>query len=220
MDFNNPLVAYFAVFVGGLAASVSPCVLSIIPLAIGYLGGYSGNDPRKTIINSLVFSLGLAVTFTLLGALAAFTGSLLGDIGGWWRYLVALVAIVMGLNLLGLIRFHWPQLSVGRIKRPGYSGTFLFGILFGLVSSPCATPILAVVLAFVAARQNVIYGISLLFVYALAYTTVIFTVGAFAGLAQSLFKSQPAMKRLELVNKSFGFLLIIFGVIWILKKLF
>ncbi|MDD5382164.1 MAG: cytochrome c biogenesis protein CcdA, partial [Candidatus Margulisbacteria bacterium] len=71
MEFSNPLIAYLAVFLAGLVSSASPCVLILYPLIIGFVGGYGEGDVRKSALYSLLFSLGLAITFTLLGAVAS-----------------------------------------------------------------------------------------------------------------------------------------------------
>jgi cytochrome c biogenesis protein CcdA len=191
---SNPFLAYVAVFLGGILSSANPCVIVTIPLIIGYVGGYAGTDKRKAIIYSLAFVIGISITFTLLGLVASLAGALFGDVGWFWKYVVAAVAIVMGLQLLGVIRLPMPSVSSAKPGRKGIVGSFLLGLLFGVVSSPCATPVLAVILAFVAAEGNIAYGSSLLFVYALGHCVLMFLAGVFAGVAKYLIESKTASR--------------------------
>lgn len=216
MDFGNPLVAYAAAFAAGLLSSASPCVLAVIPLIIGYVGGYAEGDLKRSALYSALFSVGLAVTFSLLGVLAALTGSLVGDIGDYWKYLVAAVAIIMGLQILGL--FQLPSFSIGpdgRCKPKGLWGALALGLLFGLASSPCATPFLVTVLAYVAAKQNIVYAGSVLFSYALGYTAVIFICGLSTGLAGTVLRSEKLQKGYELIRKASGVLLVLAGLYYL-----
>lgn len=219
MDISNPVIAYFAVFIAGLIASVSPCTLIIFPMVIGYVGGYSEGDVKKSAVYSFMFSLGLAVTFTILGAIASLTGSLLGNIGGYWKYILAAVAMVMGLQMLGALKFQIPAPKMVSVKQRGTLGAFMLGLLFGLAASPCATPMLAVILTYAASQQNVLYGISLLFVYALAYSVLVFVVGISTGAAESVLQSKVFQKVSIYAPKISGLVFILAGllILWQLR---
>ena len=141
---GQPLFAFGVAFLGGLLSAANPCVLATIPLVIGYVGGYSGGDRRKAFLYSLSFILGLSVNFTLLGVAASAIGGLLGSLGVWLYVGVAVVAIVMGLSLMGLFEIPVLVKSDIRPKTRGLAGAFMMGFIFGVVSSPCATPVLAV----------------------------------------------------------------------------
>lgn len=187
---GNPLAAVIAVFLGGLLSASSPCVLAIMPMVIGYVGGHSGGDRRKALSYSLLFALGLAITFTILGALAALLGRLIGDVGNIWYWAVAGVAILMGLSLMGVFEIRFPFASRMQTKRRGALGAFLLGLLFGIVSSPCATPVLVVILTFVAAQGQLIYGTILLFVYAVGHCALIVLAGVTTGFVESLIQNR------------------------------
>ena len=189
MDLSNPLIAYFSVFIAGLISAFSPCVLITIPLVISYVGGYAEGDIKRSFSFSLAFVVGLSITFTILGAIASLMGTLLGDVGSLWKYILAAVAIVMGLQMMGILNFQIPTPRLVKTEQKGLVGAFLLGMLFGVASSPCATPVLALILTFVASKQNLAYGTSLLFVYALAHTVLIFAVGVSTGLAEVFLKS-------------------------------
>ncbi|KAF0132962.1 MAG: cytochrome c-type bioproteinis protein [Candidatus Saganbacteria bacterium] len=213
MDFSNPFIAYAAVFFGGIIASFSPCVLPMIPIILGFVGGYSEGNFKRTLLLSLLFSLGLAVTFSIMGIIASLTGSLLGDVSTVWKYILSIIAIVMGLNLIGIININYRSIVPPKIIQKGFWSAFVLGLFFGLAFSPCSTPILAVLLTFVASRRNLFYGASLLLVYSLAYTFTIFMVGLFFGFIESTIKSNQFNKVIGLFRKASGMILIISGII-------
>ncbi len=187
---ENPFLAYLGVFVGGIVSSSSPCVLATITLVIGYVGGYSEGNRRKAVLYSLTFILGLSLTFTVLGAIASLIGGLFGMISRTWYFIIGGVAIAIGLHLIGIYSMNIPTPVNLQPKRRGIFGAFLLGALFGIVSSPCATPILAIILTFVATKGEVAYGTSLLFVYALGHCALIFLAGTATGFAESFIKSK------------------------------
>lgn len=187
---ENPLLAYLGVFLGGILSSSSPCVLATIPLVIGYVGGYSEGDRRKAFLYSLTFILGLSLTFTVLGAIASLIGGLFGMISRTWYFIVGGIAIAIGLHLIGLFEWNIPIPVQFQPKRRGILGAFLLGLFFGIISSPCATPVLALILTFVASRGEVAYGTSLLFIYALGHCVLIFLAGTATGFAEGFIKSK------------------------------
>ncbi len=208
---NNHGLAFLAVFVGGLISAASPCVLAAIPLIIGYVGGYSGGDKKKAALYSFVFILGLSITFTLLGAAASAMGSLLSFAGRWLYIGLAVIAIFMGLQLMGLIEIPLPFQKTRQVKSRGLWGAFLLGLLTGTVSSPCATPVLAVILAYVSTQGDILYGGSLLFVYAVGHCALIFVAGLSIGLTESIVSSK-GVKNFSLYAKRLsGGLLVVAG---------
>src|SRR4030066_758515 len=187
---ENPLLAYLGVFLGGILSSSSPCVLATIPLVIGYVGGYSEGDRRKALLYSLTFILGLSLTFTILGAIASLVGGLFGIISRAWYFVVGGIAVVIGLHLIGLFEWNLPVPVHLQPKKKGILGAFLLGLFFGIVSSPCATPVLALILTFVATKGEVAYGTSLLFIYALGHCVLIFLAGTATGFVEGFIKSR------------------------------
>ncbi len=209
---NNHGLAFLAVFIGGLVSAASPCVLAAIPLIIGYVGGYSGGDKKKAALYSFIFILGLSITFTLLGAAASAMGSLLSFAGRWLYIGLAMIAIAMGLQLMGLIEIPLPFQKTQQVKSRGLWGAFLLGLLTGTVSSPCATPVLAVILAYVSTQGTILYGGLLLFVYAVGHCALIFVAGLSIGLTESIVSSK-GVRNFSLYAKRFsGFLLSIAGL--------
>lgn len=205
-------LAFAAVFLGGLISAASPCVLAAIPLIIGYVGGYSEGDKKKSALFSMVFVLGLSITFTLLGAAASVMGQFLGFMGRWLYIGFAGIAIVMGLQLIGAISIPLPFQKTRAVKAKGLLGAFLLGMLTGTVSSPCATPVLAVILTYVSTQGDMMYGGSLLFVYALGHCALIFVAGLSIGLTENIVGSR-GVKHFSLYAKRLsGAILVIVGI--------
>lgn len=209
---NQHGLAFIAVFIGGLISAASPCVLAAIPLIIGYVGGYSEGNNKKAAVYSLVFILGLSITFTLLGAAAAIMGQFLGFFGKWLYIGLAVIAILMGLQLMGAISVPLPFQTTRAVKTKGLLGAFLLGMLTGTVSSPCATPVLAVILAYVSTQRDMAYGGSLLFVYAIGHCALIFVAGLSAGLTESIISSKGTGNFSLYAKKVSGALLVLVGI--------
>lgn len=209
---NQHGLAFVAAFFGGLISAASPCVLAAIPLIIGYVGGYSEGNKRRAAIFSLVFVLGLSITFTLLGAAASVMGQFLGFMGRWLYLGLAVIAVLMGLQLIGIISFSLPFQKTRQVTVRGLAGAFLLGLLTGMVSSPCATPVLAVILAYVSMQGDMMYGGSLLFVYALGHCALIFVAGLSVGMTEGIVSSK-GFKNFSLYSKKVsGAVLVAVGI--------
>ena len=200
---NQRGLAFLAVFVAGIISAASPCVLAAIPLIIGYVGGYSEGNKKKAALYSLVFILGLSLTFTLLGAAASMMGGFLSFMGRWLYIGLAVIAVAMGLQLMGIISIPLPFQKTRMVKSKGLWGAFFLGLLTGTVSSPCATPILAVILAYVSTQGDMLYGGSLLFAYAVGHCALIFIAGLSIGLTESIVGSK-GIRNFSLYSKRFS----------------
>lgn len=185
-----PLVAFGAVFLAGVVSSASPCVLATIPLVVGFVGGYSDGDRGKAFRYSLVFILGLSLTFTAFGAAAGLLGTMFGTLGGPWYMIAGAIALIMGGQLMGLYEIHLPINRDFKPKRGGNVGAFLLGLFFGVVSSPCATPVLVVILTLVAGKGQVLYGIGLLFCYAIGHCLLMLFAGTVTGFVEGFVKAR------------------------------
>jgi len=210
---HSPWLAIVAVFLGGVTTALNPCVLAMIPLLMGVVAGNKETTTvRRSLVFSLFFVLGLAITFTVLGLISALMGRMFGNVGQFWKYAVAGVCLIMGLHLLGVLKLNIPVPTGIRVKKQGYIGAFLLGLLFGVVSTPCAVPILAVLLAFVAEKGNVLYGGFLLFVYALGHSALVLIAGTSVGAAKGLLESKGLRKAHGLLQKIAGILIIGIGI--------
>lgn len=208
---NRPILAYGASYLGGMLATCSPCILASIPLVIGFVGGYAGGNQKQAFIYSLTFVLGLALVMSALGALAALMGTMFGMTGPVWYFILALVLITMGLHLTGLINLKLETSQKFLPQRTGLWGALILGMLFGTVLSPCASPVLAVILTLAAVQGHVAYGSSLLFAYALGQGTLIILAGTFTGLIENFLQSRGAKVSLSM-QKAAGGLLVLAGL--------
>ena len=210
---QSPWLAIVAVFAGGVTTALNPCVLAMIPLLMSVVAGNKETTTiRRSLVFSLFFVLGLAVTFTALGLVSALMGRMFGDVGRFWKFVVAGVCFLMGLHLLGVLKWNFPVPAGIRVKKQGFIGAFLLGLLFGVVSTPCAVPILAVLLAFVAEKGNVLYGGFLLFIYALGHSALVLVAGTSVGAAKGLLESKGLRKAHSLIQKVAGVLIIGIGL--------
>jgi len=185
-----PLLAFGAVFLAGVLSSASPCVLATIPLVVGFVGGYSDGDRWKAFRYSLTFILGLSLTFTAFGAAAGLLGTMFGTLGGPWYLIAGIIALIMGGQLMGLYEIRLPVRRDYKPKQGGLVGSFLLGLFFGVVSSPCATPVLVVLLTVVASKGQVLYGIALLFTYAVGHCLLMLFAGTFTGFVEGFVKAR------------------------------
>ena len=185
-----PLVAFGAVFLAGVISSASPCVLATIPLVVGFVGGYANGDRMKAFRYSLAFILGLSLTFTAFGAAAGLLGTMFGTLGGPWYLIAGAIALVMGGQMMGFYEIRLPIKRDFKPKQGGIVGSFLLGLFFGVVSSPCATPVLVVLLTLVAGKGKVIYGVTLLFCYAIGHCLLMLFAGTFTGFVEGFVKTR------------------------------
>jgi cytochrome c-type biogenesis protein len=212
------IFGYILVFLGGIVTSIGPCNIAMIPLIIGYIGGSHDLPRRKSFSISLVFTLGLAITFMLLGIIASLVGGFIGGSSRLWYYLVAAVCLFIGLQMLGLFHISLPTWFGGmreKIRTKGLLGALLLGLDSGLVSSQCATPVLAAILTYVMAQKTgMVYGAILLFIYALGRGVPILLAGTFTGVLKS-FRSLG--KWADWFEKASGVIIILVGFyfLWI-----
>lgn len=209
-----PLVLFLLVLLGGLVSSASPCVLGAVPLVIAAIGGQARTRGESIRLAS-AFVLGLAVVFTALGAVAAITGSLMGDIGWGWKVALGLILVLMGAQMAGFIVLRFPQVDGTRFQKAGLLGAFGLGALTGTLSAPCATPMLVVVLSLVAFKQQLVWGIALLLAYSLGHVVLLFAAGAFSGFASAYFRRKGARVG-QWLHRILGSALVVLGlwVIW------
>jgi cytochrome c biogenesis protein CcdA len=209
---NQGWLAFPTCFLGGVVSSASPCVLAMIPLVIGYVGGYAEGSQKKAIQYSLVFTLGLTITFTVLGIIAGAMGRLFGNVGSFWYYVLPPVAIFLGLYLLGVFNFNIGISQRFLPKRKALIGAFLLGLFFGIVASPCATPVLAAILTYAAVQKDVAYSGGLLLAYALGHWVLVLGAGISAGFAQRVLASKGISNFSTYSKKAGGVILIGVGI--------
>jgi len=188
---GSALVAVGAAFTGGALAGLSPCVYPMIPIVSAYVISRSGAEKSriKSFLLSLAYVVGMAAVYSLLGMVAALTGSMFGQISTspWALLVVAIILLLFALNILDVIPL--PVRFSGRTWEPaagGVPGSFLLGAASGLVASPCTTPVLFGLLTFVATSRSVTYGAVLLFAFSMGMGMLLLVVGTFSGFAVRL----------------------------------
>lgn len=217
---NHIVIALGAAFIWGiLSILLSPCHLASIPLIVGFVNGQGKTTIQRAFLISLFFSIGILLTIALLGFITAITGRMLGDIGAWSNYFVAIVFMLIGLVLLDILKF--PDLSGKQpvYKRKGLLAAFILGLIFGLALGPCTfaylAPILAVV--FKAGLKNIVLGTLLILAYAIGHCSVIVLAGTSTELVEKYLNWNERSKGSVIVKKICGVLVIIGGIYLIIK---
>lgn len=205
------LMAFLAAYLGGIMVGLTPCVYPVIPIIVGFIGARGSRSKSRNFLLALIYVLGMALTYTVLGGFAALTGKLFGQIQAnpWVYFAFGNIALFLGLAMMDLftLNFRMPgfmQKLQGE-NRGGYVGSFLLGSTSGILVGPCTAPVLAVMLVFVGTQQNVVFGMGLLFVFALGMGTLMILLGTFAGILGGLPKSGSWM---VLIKKVFGLILV------------
>jgi cytochrome c-type biogenesis protein len=185
---DQPLTALVILFGAGLATSFTPCVYPMIPITAGILGG-TGSVRRsrtRTALLTCVYVLGLALVYSVLGLLAALTGTLFGSVSSnpWAYFIMGNLLLVFGLALLDVFTVNAPARLAswaGRFAGDSVGGVFALGATSGLVAAPCGAPAFAAVLTFVSTTGNAWLGFLYLFVFSLGLTALLIAVGLFSG---------------------------------------
>lgn len=215
MNLSGNPFDYVLVFFGGILLSLTPCVYPLIPISVGYITGKSGSSKIKSFILSIIYVTGIAITYSVLGLIASLTGMVFGKISVHpvTLIVVGLIIIIFGIIMwLDLLNLTW---SIGpRInsKRRDYVSTFILGLSSGLVISPCLTPALGSILAYLATRKNIFYGMSLLLTFAYGMGLILILAGTFSGILANLPKSG---KWLVYVKKISSLIVIFIGLYFI-----
>jgi cytochrome c-type biogenesis protein len=214
----NP-VSIGVIFIAGLLTSLTPCMLSMLPITIGYIGGYEAKSRLQAAAQSAWFALGLATTLAALGIAASFAGQVYGKIGIGLPIIVSIIAILMGLNLLEALPLQMPSFdAVGWVPKnlPAGLRSYLLGSTFGLVASPCSTPVLATILAWVSKTGDTIIGGVLLLFYAAGYVAPLILAGTFTA---SIKKLLELRRWSSWITPASGVLLVGFGVFSLISRL-
>ena len=212
----SPLVALALAYLGGLLASLTPCIYPMIPITAGVIGHANvGGSRLRALMLSCIYVLGMALTYAALGFFAAASGRFFGEIStNPWTFLVV-GNIILFFALWMLEVFQLPRFTgTGLARRGGLVGIFAAGISAALVAGPCTTPVLGALLAYTASSQNMALGALLFFVFSLGLGTLLLAVGAFSGALTALPRSG---KWMVWIKKALGLVMLLTAEYFIFK---
>ena len=210
-----PAVALAASLLWGILSVVlSPCHLASIPLIVGFVDGQGRITTRRAFVISLFFSTGILITIAAVGAITAAAGRMLGDIGRYGNYFVAVIFFVVGLALMDVIPISWAGPSGISMKRRGSLAAFVLGLVFGVAVGPCTfaymAPMLAVTLN--VAGTNLAYGVALILVYGVGHSSVLILAGTFTEIVQRYLNWTERSKGTVVLKRICGALVMLGGV--------
>lgn len=213
---STPNIALGAAFVWGiLSILLSPCHLASIPLVVGFIGGQGRISTKRAFLIAALFALGILITIAVIGLVTGIMGRMLGDIGSYGNYIVAIIFFVIGLHLLDIISIPFMGKS-GQpgLKKKGLLAGFILGLFFGIALGPCTFAYMAPMLAmaFKIAATQFVYGVTLLLIYGVGHCSVIVFAGGFTEITQHYLKWSEASKGAIIVKKICGILVILGGI--------
>jgi thiol:disulfide interchange protein DsbD len=218
---SGSMAAVFVVFAAGVLTSFTPCVYPMIPVTVTYIGGASAGSRRRAFTLSLVYVSGLALIYSALGVVTALLGRTFGDFtrNPWIYGAVGLLIILFGVAMLDLVNIPIPGFA-GKVqtkgaRRGGHLGALMMGLAAGFVAAPCTAPVLGLLLVYVARTRNVVWGGSLLLVFALGLGTLLLLLGIFSGLLSNLPKAGAWMDR---IKKGFGLAMLVVGLYFLYQS--
>ncbi len=204
----TPVLALLA----GVITSFTPCALSTIPLVVGYVGGTSQKDSKKAFKLSLIFILGMAVTNTGLAVAATLAGKIVGNTNPWWYIVLGVLMVFMALQTWGIFEIIPSSYLISKNTKKGGIGAFIAGLLGGIFSSPCATPVLIVLLAIVSIQGNILWGILLFVLYSIGHGVLSVIAGTSLGFVQKLAANEKYGKFSKILTIVMGFLILAMGL--------
>lgn len=209
---SNIWFAPILALIAGILTSFTPCSLSSVPLIIGYVGGTGEKTTKRAFAYSAVFSLGTAITFIILGIIATSAGKLLGNSSSVWYLILGVLMVLMALQTWGIYNFIPSANLLSKSKKRGFLGAFLAGILGGIFSSPCSTPVLIVLLTIVAGNGNLSWGILLMLLYSLGHSALVVLAGTSVGFVQKMNTNEMYAKAGTILNVIMGMVILLIGL--------
>ena len=212
---GTPLIAIGAAFLWGiLSILLSPCHLASIPLIIGFIDEQGRISTRRAFTISTLFAVGILITIGIIGVITAAFGTILGGLGPYPNYFVALLFFVVGLHLLGVIPIPWSGPGQLGMKRKGLLAAFILGLLFGIALGPCTFAFMIPVLGvtFKVASTALLYGIVLLLAYGIGHCSVIVLAGTCTELVQKYLNWNEKSKGAVILKRICGVLVVLGGI--------
>ena len=233
-SFFQVLGAFGLAYLGGVLSSLTPCVYPMIPITVSVIGGTAGKPLerrpwRDIALRGLIYVSGMTVVYAFLGVLAGLTGKVFGTLtnSSEWYLGISVIMSVSALIMLGVLPFDpiawWNQFQrrfLNAHKKAHHThnavqhrevtlvGAFTLGASSGFIASPCTTPVLTAILAFIAKTQSIGIGLGLMFFFSLGIGTLLLVIATFTGALQALPKSGKWLNSIKLLS---GLLLLAFG---------
>jgi len=198
---------------GVLSIILSPCHLAGIPLIVGFIGGQGPVGTRRAFTISTLFAVGILMTIAGIGAVTAAAGRMMGDVGAYGNYFVAIIFFAVGLHLMGVFPMPWSGAGQVGLKKKGLAAAFILGLVFGVALGPCTfaymAPVLAV--AFRAGSTSFLFGATLLLAYGVGHCAVIIAAGTSTELVQHFLNWNEMSRGIAVVKFLCGILVILGG---------
>ena len=209
---SNAWFAPLAALLGGVLTSFTPCSLTAASLAVTYVGGVEQKGTPQSFKLSLVFALGTALAFMVMGLVATAAGSLLGAGGNWLYLLLGALMIAMALQVWGVVEIIPSTYLSSKNTKRGYAGALLMGILGGVFSSPCSTPVLIALLAVGASSGNMAWSALMLVSYSVGHSILAVIAGTSTGFVKSLSQSERYGRLSRILNIVLGAAIALVGI--------
>lgn len=215
---TTPAIAILASFVWGVLSIVlSPCHLASIPLIVGFIDEQGRISTRRAFNISALFAVGILTTIGAIGAVTALAGRMMGDVGAYGNYFVALIFFVVGLHLFDVIPMPWSGPGNVGVKRKGMLAAFVLGLVFGIALGPCTFAYMAPMLGvtFKLGASNLSYGVLLLAMYGAGHCSVIVLAGTFTEMVQHYLNWNDRSRGAIVLKRVCG-LLVLLGGLWMI----
>ena len=210
-----PAIALAASVIWGVLSIVlSPCHLASIPLIVGFISEQGQVTVKRAFWTSTLFAVGILITIAVIGAITAAAGRMMGDVGRYGNYFVALIFFVVGLHLVGVIPMSFSGAGPVGMKRKGLLAAFILGLVFGIALGPCTFAYMAPMLAvtFKLAATHLPYGILLLLLYGVGHCSVIVLAGTFTEVVQHYLNWNERSRGAVILKKVCGVLVLLGGL--------
>ena len=209
------LLVLLIAFLGGIAASFTPCVYPMIPITVAVIGARGTTSRAKAFSLALVYVLGIATLYSVLGVVAATTQTMLGSAFGnpWVMLAICVLFLALALGMFGVYNFALPSSVNTKLSQVGgqsYAGVFVIGLVGGIVISPCTGPVVGSILLMIASGQlTFAQGFAVMFVFSIGVGMLFLVIGTFS---ESLQRLPQAGGWMTHVKNSFGFIMILAAI--------
>jgi len=213
---QSPEIAIGAAFIWGtLSVILSPCHIACIPLIVGFIDGQGNITTRRAFGLSLLFGFGILITIGVIGLITGLMGRMVGDIGGYGSYFVAIIFFAIGLNLMGVLPLPFMEGGANpNYQKKGFLAAFILGLLFGIALGPCTFAYMATMLGvvFSIASTQIVFALALLLAYGIGHCMVLVIAGTFTEVVEHYLRWSEKSKGAIILKKICGVLVISGGV--------